>query len=64
MLGGIPPKYRELVASKGHSDVVGNTAPKVLKKERGVFTNCLQLVNHTSDTSLSIKDKSSNGFAG
>ena len=30
MLGGITPKYRELVASKEHSEVVGNSAPKVL----------------------------------
>ena len=29
-IGGIPPKYRELVASKEHSDVVGKSAPKVL----------------------------------
>ena len=49
------------MASKEHSDVVGNSAPKVLKKERGVFTNCLQLVNHTSDSSLPIKGKSSDG---
>ena len=62
MLGSIPPKYRELVVSKEHSEVVGNSAPKVLKKERGVFTNCLQLVNHTSDSSLPIKGKSSDGL--
>ena len=38
MLGGIPPKYRELVASKELSDVVGYSAPKVLyKKKRGVY---------------------------
>lgn len=31
-------------------------------KRRGVFTNCLQLVNHTSVSSLPIKDKSSDGL--
>lgn len=62
MLGGISPKYGEFVASKEHSEVVGNSAPKVLSKERGVFTNCLQLVNHTSDFSLPIKGKSSDGL--
>ena len=30
MLGGIPPKYREFVAAYKHSEVVGNSAPKVL----------------------------------
>ena len=50
------------MASTEHSDVAGNSAPKVLKKERGVFTNCLQLVNHTSDSSRPIKGKSSDGL--
>ena len=30
MLGGIPPKYRELVASKEQAEGVGNSAPEVL----------------------------------
>ena len=30
ILGGISPKYGEFVASKEHSEVVGNSAPKVL----------------------------------
>ena len=60
----VPFPVREIHQNEIFRVLFCETTPhrRYYKKRRGVFANCLQLANHTSDTSLPIKGKSPNGL--